>query len=179
MELTHIADEKLVELSLSGKEAFNEVVRRYYRRIYNIAFRMTNNQADAEDITQETFLNVYRSLKQYNPKYRVSSWILRTATNVTLNYLKKLKMKPAPLIDENLVKGKDYARCDIPTLKNAVNYILDSLKPQYKMAFVLVYQEGCSYEEAAEQMDLPIGSFKTFVHKARRAVIDNIMNPKE
>jgi RNA polymerase sigma-70 factor (ECF subfamily) len=179
MELTHITDEKLVELSLSGKEAFNEVVRRYYRRVYNIAFRMTNNQTDAEDITQDTFLSVFRSLKQYNRKYKFSNWILKTATNLTLNHLKKLKMKPAPLIDENTVKSRNYAQWDIRTLKNTVSHVLDSLKPQYKMAFVLVYQEGCSYEDAAEQMGLPMGSFKTCVYSARKAIIDNIMNPKE
>jgi RNA polymerase sigma-70 factor (ECF subfamily) len=182
MSLIQLPDEQLVELALSGMDAFTEIVRRYQRKAYDIAFRMVRHRADAEDITQEVFLRVYRSLKQYDPKYKFSNWILKIATNLSINHLKKTRLKTISL-DEHRLKeicpAKDYEIWDTEALKEVVNQVLDTLLPKYKMAFMLVYQEDYRYQEAAEMIGVPLGSFKTCIHKARDAVINVLISRKE
>lgn len=177
MHITQITDEQLVELSLSGTDAFREIVRRYHRKVYDVAFRMVRNREDAEDITQEAFLRAYQYLKQYDKKYKFTNWLLKIATNLTINHLKKRRSQPI-LMEEDKLKEvcqtNNDANQDIKVLEGKVNQALDSLLPHYKMAFVLVYQEDYAYQEAATIMGLPLGSFKTYIHKARDIVINAI-----
>ena len=122
-------------------------------------------------------MRVYRCLKQYKPKYKFSNWVLKIATNLTINHMKQSRLPIIPIEDAKLneiCSAKEYQNWNPEALKETVNKVLDYLLPQHKMAFVLVYQEGYSYADASEMMDLPLGSFKTCIHKARNAVIDKI-----
>jgi len=160
-------------------EAFRVLVDRYSRKVFRLAYRMTRNEQDAEDVVQETFLRAYRRLRQFESRSSFGTWIFRIAVNASLDLTRKLgrhgqaeqaltgnegdaepldqmpTTEPAP--DRLLLSGE---------LKHKVEGVLDSLSPQVRTAFVLRHYEGMAIEEIGRVLGLKASATKNSIYRA-------------
>jgi RNA polymerase sigma-70 factor (ECF subfamily) len=186
-DLASAPDAQVVTQALAGREdAAQEIVRRYERPVFNLIARMVQEAAVAEDLTQEAFAKVFRSLRTFDTELRFSAWILKIAHNTAIDHLRLFRPQLVPL---------DEARDEAPSiaerlpdesapsperaavsgaLSAALDAAIDGLRPEYRRVVVLRYQEGLDYAEIAEVLSIPIGTVKTFLHRARRALADEL-----
>jgi RNA polymerase sigma-70 factor (ECF subfamily) len=165
-------------------EAFEALVERYGRRIYGLAYRMAGNEADANDLTQEAFIRVYRALRRIDPRANLESWLYRIVTNLYIDLLRRRPKARVESLDAPLVtaKGDEVAReVEGPgpdpeevvlsaQLDGDIRRALLALSPDLRMVVVLSDIEGRSYEEIAEMVRIPVGTVKSRLHRARRVL---------
>ncbi|RJQ08627.1 MAG: sigma-70 family RNA polymerase sigma factor [Bacillota bacterium] len=168
----------LVERCQQGQvEYFGDLVARYQSRIYNMAYRILHNREEAEDITQETFLNVYRALDSFKGD-RFSPWIYKIASNLCLDYLRRRRPSVVSLdapvgpdgditreMADETRSPEDAALAD--ALGSHVQRAIDSLPPKYRAVVVLRHMQDLAYEEIADALGLPLGTVKTRLFRAR------------
>ncbi|WP_081907067.1 MULTISPECIES: RNA polymerase sigma factor SigE [Actinomycetes] len=158
--------------------AWDDLVREHADRVYRLAYRLSGNQHDAEDLTQETFIRVFRSLSSYRAG-TFEGWLHRITTNLFLDMVRrrnKIRMEALPE-DYERVPGNDPnpeqifhdANLD-PDLQTA----LDSLAPEFRAAVVLCDIEGLSYEEIATTLGVKLGTVRSRIHRGRQAIRDNL-----
>lgn len=173
------------DLAVAAREgspdACTELVRRFERPIYNLVARLVQDPAMAEDLTQEAFLKMFRALDRFDAELRFSSWVFRIAHNTAIDYLRQRRLLVAPprLDDE----GEEVdPLASLPDLSGdspeqalsrrqvaaALDAAIDTLRPEYRAVIVLRHHEDLDYDEIAEVMDLPLGTVKTYLHRARR-----------
>jgi len=171
-------DLELVASCQNGRmECFAELVERYQTRIYNLAYRMVLNREEAEDITQEAFLNVYRALDSFKGD-RFSPWIYKIASNLCLDHLRR-RRPPTVSIDAPVGPEGDMTR-EIADKTNQpedeamaadlgldVQRAIGRLPEKYRTVAVLRHIEDLTYEEIAEILSLPLGTVKTRLFRAR------------
>jgi RNA polymerase sigma-70 factor (ECF subfamily) len=176
-------DAEVVLHALRGHEAAaREIVRRFERPVYNLVARMVRDAATAEDLAQDTFLKVFRSLGTFDPRLRLSSWILKIAHNTAIDHLRRARLQPLPLepageeeksaadaIEDLAAVWPDRA-VERSRLAEAVDRALDALRPEYRAALTLRYHEDLDYAEIAAILEVPLGTVKTFLHRARIAM---------
>lgn len=174
--VSDLEDALVVERALGGsQDAYRELVRRYQRPVFNLVVRLVGRRADAEDLTQESLVKAFRALPRYDPARRFSSWIFRIAHNHAIDHLRR--RGPAGAIDtgpapEGLASGAPSPAdlAERTNLADAVRVALAGLRAEYRTAVTLRYQEGLSCEEIAHVMDAPEGTIKTYLHRARKAL---------
>ncbi|MDI9473211.1 MAG: RNA polymerase sigma factor [Bacillota bacterium] len=179
------SDQELVAKTLKGhKSAFDELVERYAKKVYNLSLRMTRDPADAEDLTQEVFLRAYRSLNTYNPAYSFVNWILKIASNLCIDHLRR-KGDVRDDSDEllSLEVQKTYPDPESAALYSEqvseIEKALMSLPPKYQLVMLLLYAEDLKYEQIAEILDEPIGTVKTKIHRARKILKERFFSERE
>lgn len=169
----------LVKQAKQGDEkAFAALMNRYRDSIYFMLLKMVNNPSDAEDLTIEAFGKAFRNLESYTPKYAFSTWLFKIATNNCVDFIRKKQLSPSPL--DNLQESLDNAtiniQSDLPdpeeTLINhqkitALKEIISQLKPRYKSLIELRYYKEYSYEEISAELNLPIGTVKAQLYRAK------------
>jgi RNA polymerase sigma-70 factor (ECF subfamily) len=178
-------DYRAIKLCLKGKtEAFAELVDRYNRRVYNLAYRLTGNAEKAKDIAQEAFIRVYRALDKYDPRYKFSSWLLKTVSNLCIDYhrtkpasqasLEGLLSSPAEssilyeqALRANEVEGLE-AKIEVKELQEIIREGIDLLPIDYKAVVVMRHVQSLSYREIAVALNLPMGTIKARIHRARK-----------
>lgn len=176
-------DEHNVELveDLSGTAAFDagqgtmptwdELVSEHADSVYRLAFRLSGNQHDAEDLTQETFMRVFRSLKHYRPG-TFEGWLHRITTNLFLDMVRhrnKIRMEALPE-DYERVPGTDMTpeqAYSVANLDPALQEALDSLSPDFRVAVVLCDVVGMSYDEIADTLGVKMGTVRSRIHRGR------------
>jgi len=181
-------DRQLVERARAGSsDAFAELVRRNTRAIYRVALRLSGNPSDAEEILQETFLQLHRTLDAFRGEARVSTWLYRIAVNAALMYLRRQKRHQAERLDDHLPRYDErgrLARLDVDysvaaradrvvearELASAALDALASLPEVYRMPFVLRDLEELGTEETAEILGVSVGLVRQRVHRARLAL---------
>jgi RNA polymerase sigma-70 factor (ECF subfamily) len=188
------AEEKaLIERCKRGDlAAFNDLVRKYEKQVYNFSYRLTGNYDDANDVAQDAFLRVFNAIGTFRGDSSFSTWLFRITTNVFLDERKKAKAHPQTSLDEYLELGESSVARQIedpsPTpeavleesertqlLQEAVNGL-----PEYQRAMVTLYHsQQKSYEEIAEIMDLPIGTVKSRLNRARLALKEKLSGIRE
>ncbi|MGH3436150.1 MAG: RNA polymerase sigma factor SigE [Sciscionella sp.] len=154
--------------------SWDEVVRQHADRVYRLAYRLSGNQHDAEDLTQETFIRVFRSLASYKPG-TFEGWLHRITTNLFLDMVRRrsrLRMEGLPE-DTDRLAGDDpspeqvYSRTHLdPDLQAA----LDDLAPEFRAAVVLCDVEGLSYEEIGRTLGVKLGTVRSRIHRGRQAL---------
>ncbi len=160
-------DRTLVRQCLAGlAEAPGRLVERYQQRLFNVALRMLNNVQDAEDVTQTVFLNAFRKLKTYDPKYRFFSWIYRMTVNESLNTLKRRK-KTVTLEDELAIPARGAAPDRAAEAEDRVGKALMGLKPDDRAVVVLRHFVSFSYQEIADVLEIPVQTVKSRLFTAR------------
>jgi RNA polymerase sigma-70 factor (ECF subfamily) len=172
LDFQALTDARLVTHARAGAEpAFREIVRRYERPVLSLLARMVNDPALAEDLAQETFLKAYRRLSTFDTERRFSSWLFRIAHNTAIDALRRRgpvevepDREPAVPPPPDPVEAADLGR--------ALDAALAKLRPQHRMAVLLRYQQGFSYEEIGDAMEIPEGTAKTFVHRARKLMAE-------
>jgi len=178
------SDKELAEFAGGGHEgAFAELLRRYERPIFSLVYRMVRDRTLAEDLAQESFIRAFNAIESYNSKYKFSSWIFKIANNHTIDFLRKKQL------DTISIDGSPHATSEQETertrlvveshdespheyvehkeLGSQIEQAIAKLRPEYRTAILLRHVEGYAYEEISEIMDLPLGTVKTYLHRAR------------
>ena len=154
--------------------SWDEVVRQHADRVYRLAYRLSGNPHDAEDLTQETFIRVFRSLASYKPG-TFEGWLHRITTNLFLDMVRRrsrLRMEGLPEDTDRLPGGgptPEQVYCDVhldPDLQAA----LDELAPEFRAAVVLCDVEGLSYEEIGATLGVKLGTVRSRIHRGRQAL---------
>jgi RNA polymerase sigma-70 factor (ECF subfamily) len=173
-------------------EGFNLLVQRYERVVYNFAYRLTGNYDDANDIAQEAFVRAYNAIHTFRGDAAFSTWIFRITTNVYLDEKKKRKSHPQVSLDDYIeteessigrqVEDPSPSPEELLTDKERSAFITKAIHslPDFQRTMVVLYHvEHKSYEEIAEVMDLPIGTVKSRLNRARLALKEKLSGLKE
>lgn len=157
-------DEVWVERARGDAEAFAELVRRYQDRLYRLAMRMTGDAAAAEDLTQEAFLRAYRALPRFREGAAFAPWLYRIATNLCLNH--RQRRRPLPNAEEGWSASTEEV-VERREIQAAVQRALLRLPRHYRVVVVLRHLHDLSYQEIATALELPLGTIKTHLFRAR------------
>jgi len=181
-------DFKLVVRAREGdQKAYADLMHRYKDSIYFMALKMVNNKEDAMDLTVETFAKAFEKLDKYQPEYAFSTWLFRVGTNNCIDFIRKKKLNTTSingLIDDEgderpLQIKSDSLNPEEASMKKEqaqlLKVLIDSLPQRYRNLIVLRYFDELSYEEIAEQLDLPLGTVKAQLFRARY-LLGNIVN---
>ncbi|MCL1868823.1 MAG: RNA polymerase sigma factor SigE [Promicromonosporaceae bacterium] len=162
-----------VEQTTWTPPTWDEIVREHSARVYRLAYRLTGNRQDAEDLTQETFLRVFRSLSGYTPG-TFEGWLHRITTNLFLDSVRRTKRVRMEAMGDDVAHvpsdddlGRPERGFEHGHLDNDVQAALDSLRPEYRAAVVLCDIEGLSYEEIAVTLGVKLGTVRSRIHRAR------------
>jgi len=174
-------DRELVEQARAGNaRAFGTLVERYQRRIFRLAFHLVRTGAEAEDVTQETFVRAYQALDRFDGRSEPFTWLYRIAVNLSLNTIRarKTKREAVPtddprieplLLEHRPTHGSDPSRiAQERQLAKALCEGIDKLSDTLRTTLVLVCIDGMGHEEAARVLDCPEGTVAWRVHEARR-----------
>ena len=183
-------DYNLVKKAISGdQKAYAELMDRYRDAIYFMLLKMVNNPVDAEDLTIEAFGKAFKNIDQYAPSYAFSTWLFKIATNNCIDFIRKKKANlisidqsedesesaPMSIQSSTLDPEEDMIKKQKETL---MRVIVTQLKPRYRALIELRYFREYSYEEIAQEMDLPLGTVKAQLFRARELLF-NILNSSE
>jgi len=174
-----LSDSELIYRINNGDEkAFNELIERYQNRVYNTAYRIMGNHEDALDLAQESFIRIYKNLKNFKGRSSFSTWLFRITTNLCLDELRKRKRKPE-LQEENF--QNIYKEEDNPeriSLSRELNQLIqekiDLLAPEQKIVFTLREFQGLSYQEIADITGISIGTVKSRLSRARQNLREDL-----
>ncbi len=152
---------------------WEQIVRDNSDRVFRLAYRLTGNRADAEDLTQEVFVRVFRSLNSYSPG-TFEGWLHRITTNLFLDGQRRKKRirfdalgPAAERVPASGESGSPERRFEHDHLDSDIQAALDGMKPQYRAAVVLCDIEGLSYEEIAAVLDVSMGTVRSRIHRGR------------
>jgi RNA polymerase sigma-70 factor, ECF subfamily len=174
-------DKELIARARQGDEAaYRVLLERYERPVFSICIRMVRNREEAQDLAQEAFMKVFAMLDRYNPAYAFSSWLFKITSNLCIDSIRKRRIDTLPM-DQPVETpgGSEYARQyespdDDPEgvyVKNEkmqqLSEAVDALPPHYRLMIVLRHQQDLSYEEIAETLEVPLGTVKARIHRAR------------
>lgn len=163
---------QMVERARGGDiDAFERLVRTHTRAVHAHALRFFGDSATAEDVTQEVFLKVFRSLRTFDGTAAFSTWLYRVTRNTCLDTLRAAKSTPTPMdpLDLPQLSTDDFA--DAITMTDAVELAVRTLAPEDRDAFDAVALFGLGYSEAAEILGTPVGTVKSRVFRARRQLV--------
>ncbi|MGH7700248.1 MAG: RNA polymerase sigma factor [Gemmatimonadales bacterium] len=183
-DLHGASDQQVVDWARQGVEpAFRELVRRYERPVFSLLYRMVRDRALAEDLAQETFVKVLNGIRSYRPEYKFSSWIFKIANNAAIDHLRRksldtLSLDGSPLAATPEERDATALQVGSPIespldevaareLGTAIERAIARLRPEYRACILLRHVEGYAYEEIARTLDLPLGTVKTYIHRAR------------
>jgi len=168
-------DKKLMERCVKGdRQAFETLLTRYEKPVYNAAYRMLHNPDDARDITQTVFLKVYEHLDQYDPSQRFFSWVYRITLNESINWLKKMSRQEA-LDHETADQGSGpEQQADDAQISEGMQAALMMIKTEYRAVIVLKHVLGCSYAEISEVLDIPEKTVKSRLYTARQLLQERL-----
>ena len=179
-----VPDSTLAKQAAEGRQrAFRELLTRYERPVFSLVYRMVRDRALAEDLAQEAFIRAFRAIGRYDPSYKFSSWIFKIAHNLTIDHLRRKRLKtvsihgsPHALTEEEQARTRPIlespeerpdAYVENKELGSQIEEAIGRLRPEYRAATLLRHVEGHSYQEIAEIMDIPLGTVKTYIHRAR------------
>ena len=183
-ELSDVSDADVVAWAQDGHEpAFRELIRRYQRPVFSLIYRMVRDRETAEDLAQETFVKVLNAIDTYRPEHKFSSWIFKIANNTAIDQLRRkeldtLSLEGAPdaVTPERqaatalqIGSGGESPLEEIEAreLGAQIEAAIGKLRPEYRACIILRHVEGRPYEEIAEILGLPLGTVKTYIHRAR------------
>ena len=182
-------DFRLVQRAWKGdQKAFAELLGRYRDAIFYMLLKMVNNPSDAEDLTIEAFGKAFKSLKQYTPNYAFSTWLFKIASNNCIDFIRKKRGNLISL-DQNQDDQESVSNSiQSSTLDpeedlikkqkvNLMRTVVTKLKPRYRRLIELRYFKEYSYEEIAQELDLPIGTVKAQLFRARELLFHILNNP--
>ncbi len=177
-------DRELATMAARGREpAFREILARYERPVFSLVYRMVRNRTLAEDLAQEAFIRAFNAIGSYNTSYKFSNWILKIANNHTIDHLRKRKLDTVSIdgsphattqdeisqtrlvIESGGENPQEYV--EHRELGGQIEEAIGELREEYRTVILLRHVEGYAYDEIAEIMDLPLGTVKTYLHRAR------------
>lgn len=177
-------EKKLIQKAKAGdNKAFEELIEEHFKKIYNIAYRMTGNPDDASDMTQEVMIKLFRNIGSFKGDSKFSTWVYRVATNTCLDELKKQKRHSHTSLNAEFDTGEGELTYDVedtaPTpeeatekkeLRHTVAAAIQKLSPDHKAAIILRDIKGFSYDEIAKVLKCSEGTVKSRLNRARAAL---------
>ncbi|HHY07210.1 MAG: RNA polymerase sigma factor SigE [Lawsonella sp.] len=154
--------------------SWDAIVRDYSDSVYRLAYRLTGNPQDAEDLTQETFIRVFRSLDRFKPG-SFKAWINRITTNIFLDNVRRanlIRMEALPEDTDRVPSDSPApaALYDAQLLHPELQKALDNLSPEYRVAVVLRDIEGLTYEEISDVLNVKVGTVRSRIHRGRQQI---------
>lgn len=167
-------DAALVRRCLDGDElAMRAFVEKYQGAVFGLCYRMVGQREDAEDVAQEVFLRAFRSLHRWDSQRPMKPWLLMIAANRCRTALEKRSRQP--LSSEYVAHLAAEEETSPPgDLAEELALALDKLREEYRLCFVLFYQQELSCAQIGEMMDCPLGTVKTWLHRARRELAEHL-----
>lgn len=178
------SDLQLIRRCKRGHEpSFARLLERYRSPVYGLCYRMTRNAEDARDLAQEVFIKVFSLLDRYDETYAFSSWLFRIATNHCIDHLRRNRLRFLPL---EMQAGPSGEEMELPLpdpgprpdrlleqkeAMERLEEVIASLPPHYRIITLLRHDEELSYEEIATILDLPLGTVKARIHRARNMIM--------
>jgi RNA polymerase sigma-70 factor (ECF subfamily) len=165
------SDIQLVDATKAGDvEAFSELVRRHERVVYNLAFRFMRDGSSAEDMAQEAFLKAFRMLHGFRGDCEFSTWMYRVTCSVCLTELSRRKKRAEVELHIDAVEASFEPERDSLDLSDIMRNCVRQLPERYENIITLYYLRELSYDEIASKLDIPMGTLKTWMHRARKAL---------
>lgn len=191
LDYAQLDDRELASQAAEGREvAFRELLKRYERPVFSLIFRMVRDRTLAEDLAQEAFIRAFNAIGSYNTSYKFSNWIFKIANNHTIDHLRKRKLdtisidgSPHATSSQEVsqtrlvVESTDESPLELMEhreLGNQIEEAIGELREEYRTVILLRHVEGYAYEEIAEIMALPLGTVKTYLHRARHELKDKL-----
>ncbi|MFL5242336.1 MAG: RNA polymerase sigma factor [Gemmataceae bacterium] len=167
-------DVVLVQRCLRGDAtAVRALVERFQTEVFGLCLRLLHHRQDAEDVTQEVFLRIFRSLNRWDDQRPLKPWIMGIVVNRCRTWLTQRTRRPE-LVDYLHETVACPAGDDAPELLKEIHASLDQLRTEYRAVFVLFHEQGQPYEDIAEALDRPVGTIKTWLHRARLEVLQRL-----
>jgi RNA polymerase sigma-70 factor, ECF subfamily len=165
----------LVRRSLSGDQtAMASLIERFRGQVFGLCYRMLGQRQDAEDMTQESFVRAFRSLKGWDCRREFRPWLLAIASNRCRSFLATRARLPKPTAEwDHVADGRPDPR-ESRDVAEEVRLALGSLREEYRQALVLFHEQQMNYAEIGEVLGCPEGTVKTWVHRARRELADYV-----
>ena len=196
LPLAAATDQDVVERARAGAEsAYRELLRRYERPVFSLVYRMVRDRELAEDLTQETFVKVLNALDRYRPEFKFSSWIFKIANNAAIDHLRRKELDTLSLqggpdattpdrIEATSLQVGDGSESPLEELEarelgSAIEDAIARLRPEYRACIIMRHVEGRPYDEIADALDLPLGTVKTYIHRARAELRESLAPIKE
>ncbi len=178
-----MSDYELVKRFLSGeRDTFVEIFARYKKLVYTTIYNLMGDSPEVNDLFQEVFLRIYKSLARYNPEYRFSTWTIRIATNVCLDRLRQARPDHVAMDDIEEVgddrldpEGQYLARERAERVRRA----LRELPEDYRVPVILFHQQGLSYEAMVEVLGQPMSIVKNRLYRARLMLRERLGHDRE
>ncbi|MFH5832431.1 RNA polymerase sigma factor [Halalkalibaculum sp. DA3122] len=187
-----LEDDTLVKRAIGGNEsAYKKLVDKYERAIYFHILKMVRDQKQVEDLVQETFVKAFDNLNSYSTNYAFSTWLYRIATNHTIDYLRKKKLKTLSIDepvktrdgDMNMQLPDEHAATDRSLIRKQrqqmVQQAIENLPPKYRKVIQMRHMEEKSYQEIADILDKPLGTIKAHIFRAREMLYKELKEKKE
>ncbi|MBN8703892.1 MAG: sigma-70 family RNA polymerase sigma factor [Bacteroidetes bacterium] len=189
-----IYDIKLVERAIANgdQKAYAELMTRYRDSVYFMLLKMVNNKEDADDLTIEAFGKAFKRLQQYTPNFAFSTWLFKIASNNCIDFIRKKKLNNSYSIDKTFTNedgsqsSVDLRSDSLDPEENVIKKqkvelmrdVVEKLKPRYRQLVELRYFEELSYEEISDKLELPVGTVKAQLFRARE-FLANILKTSE
>lgn len=183
-----LINKRIKQVLKGDQHAYSDIVSLYQQKVYQVCYRMLNNQHEAEDIAQEAFIRAYTNLHTFDLKRKFSTWLFRIATNLCIDRIRK--KKPDYYLDAE-VAGTDgldmYSQISstdrLPEeeiermeLQERIQYEISGLPEKYRTVIILKYIEELPLQEISEILDMPLGTVKTRIHRGREVLRKQLSN---
>jgi len=174
------AVQELIEKALAGDQAaFTKLLNRHKRLAFQLAVGIVKNSTEADDLVQESFIKAFAALERYNPQYAFTTWLCKIVTNHCLDHLRRKKIRACSL-DEPIEGRSGTIKREIPDWSSnpewlltrkqrtlSIDQAIDGLPPRYRRVIILRHKEDRSYEDIADILNIPLGTVKAQIFRAR------------
>lgn len=185
-------DRELVTAALAGKQsAYQELMDKYKGALTRHVQRMVRSSTEIDDLVQECFIKAFSALKSYSADYAFSTWLYKIATNHTIDYLRKKRLQTFS-IDRPIQTKDGEVEYEIPDTdyrpdkhivqdqrRELIQEAIDALPPKYHTVIVMRHQQEKSYEEIARELDLPLGTVKAHIFRARALLYKHLRDQRD
>lgn len=195
-DLAARTDQEIVVLARAGQEAaYRELIRRYERPLFSLLYRMVRDRELAEDLAQETFIKALNAIESYRPEYKFSSWIFKIANNAAIDHMRRRELDTLSLegsphaetpeaVEATALQIGDRQESPLDAVEarelgGQIEQAIAQLRPEYRSCILLRHVEGRAYEEIAEILGLPLGTVKTYIHRARNELRQALAHLRE
>lgn len=186
-----LEDDKFVKRAIEGdQDAYKQLMDKYQKPLYFHVLKMVRNHEQVEDLVQEAFMKAFNNLNSYNTNYAFSTWLYRITTNHTIDYLRKKKLKTTSINDpvktkdgEMEIQISDDAETDRNIIRNErkkiIHNAINDLPKKYRRVIEMRHLQELSYQEIADQLDLPLGTVKAHIFRAREMLYKELKDKRE
>ncbi|MEE2826038.1 MAG: RNA polymerase sigma factor [Planctomycetota bacterium] len=165
----------LVNRCLTGHQpSFHTLVERFRGQVFGLCYKMLGQREDAEDATQETMVRLVNNLHRWEQSRAFEPWLFTIAGNRCRTRLAKRKRRPAPVSLDYPIQDQSHLDRQAEWLKEELDLALSQLRREYRNAFLLFHEQELAYADIANRLEVPLGTVKTWVHRARREIITQL-----